>query len=398
MKKRLHYQKQVQKKKETTSKKSKTTRTQKNETFLLEKKSESITYPKKEKIYLSYISRVIFNILLAIFLLGDSLYFIGNSIFINPSKKISYTEKSNLDYRVYLKENDFYESEYLGKNMSYIASLIDYIDLSFDYEFNLDTLMDTNFDYKVIAVLNIDNETVTSNYFSKEYTLLEKYNQHIPDTKSLHIQEKVQLDYDYYNRLANHFKATYGVGTSSSLDIYLKINRSFTSEDIEEHELDGQSSMSIHIPLSQKAISIQLDYEEPKNQDSIISEGELQIKDMKLLIAGILCLGISILFFMEVYRKIKVLIAKNSNYDKYIKKILKEYDRLIVVTETMPNLENYQVFKLTDFNELLDVRDNTKKPIMYYNVADHIKCYFYLKDNTDIYLLCIKAVDMEKTK
>ena len=398
MRKKLHYQKQTQKKKETTNKRGKVAKIQKNDAFLQEPKIDSITYQKKKKVYLSYISRVIFNILLAIFLLGDSLYFIGNSILINPSKKISYTERSNLDYKVFLKENDFYESKYLGKNMSYIASLIDYIDLSFDYQFNLDTVMDTNFDYKIIAILNIDNETLTSNYFSKEYTLLEKYNQHIPDTKSLHIQESVQLDYDYYNRLANHFKATYGVETNSNLDIYLKINKSFNSEVIEEHELDGQSSMAIHIPLSQKAISIQLDYEEPKNQDNIIYEGKFEIKDIKLFIAGILCFGISMLFFMEVYRHLKVLIVKNSNYDKYIKKILKEYDRLIVITETMPNLENYQVFKLTDFNELLDVRDNMKKPIMYYNVADHIKCYFYLKDNTDIYLLCIKAVDMEKIK
>lgn len=43
----------------------------------------------------------------------------------------------------------------------------------------------------------------------------------------------------------------------------------------------------------------------------------------------------------------------------------------------MPSLGNFHVFEVNEFNELLDVRDNTKKPIMHYTVVDHIKCYFY---------------------
>ena len=54
---------------------------------------------------------------------------IVKSISFISEQQLSYIEKSKLDYRVYLKENDFYESEYLGKNMSYIASLIDFINI-----------------------------------------------------------------------------------------------------------------------------------------------------------------------------------------------------------------------------------------------------------------------------
>ena len=46
-----------------------------------------------------------------------------------------YEEKSNLDYKVYLKENQFYDTPYLPKDKKYISALINYIDSSFSYTF-----------------------------------------------------------------------------------------------------------------------------------------------------------------------------------------------------------------------------------------------------------------------
>ena len=49
MRKKLHYQKQTQKKKETTNKRGKVAKIQKNDAFLQEPKIDSITYQKKKK-------------------------------------------------------------------------------------------------------------------------------------------------------------------------------------------------------------------------------------------------------------------------------------------------------------------------------------------------------------
>ena len=111
---------------------------------------------------------------------------------------------------------------------------------------------------------------------------------------------------------------------------------------------------------------------------------------------GLILLIFTIILIINIFKKISLISDKTNNYDKFIKRILKEYDRLIVITQTMPDLTKFNVFKINNFGELLDVRYNTKKPIMYYSVVEHTKCYFYLKDDNDIYLLCIKAVDMDK--
>lgn len=355
------------------------------------KKSES----KSTKKNLEYMQKLIITIFITLFLLIISILLIVKSISFISEQQLSYIEKSKLDYRVYLKENDFYESEYLGKNMSYIASLIDFINISFDYNFLIDKPIDADFNYQIIAILKINNEDSSSNFFSKEYILLDNKTKNMTNEKTINISENIKVDYDYYNQLANKFKKTYGINTISNLEIYFKINRDADIVTTKGEELDANNFMLLNIPLSQKAINIKMQYDEINNYNNVISNSKIDINNLVLLIIGIVLLIFNIIFTIVCLRKIS-LIRDNNIYDKYIKKILREYDRLIVITGTIPDFYKFNVFKVHTFNELLDVRDNTKKPIIYYNVTDYKKCYFYVKDDNDLYLLTLTATDIEK--
>ena len=46
---------------------------------------------------------------------------------LNETYYIEYRESGHIDYNVFLKDNDFYDSTYLEKDQSYVASLIDKI-------------------------------------------------------------------------------------------------------------------------------------------------------------------------------------------------------------------------------------------------------------------------------
>ncbi len=85
---------------------------------------------------------------------------------------------------------------------------------------------------------------------------------------------------------------------------------------------------------------------------------------------------------------------KNTKYDKFVNNILKEYDRLIVETNTDIDLKKYNIIEIKKFTELLDVRDNLKCPILYYCITKHYKGMFYIKNNNDIYLLIVKDIDL----
>ena len=73
---------------------------------------------------------------------------------LNPEKLgrkelYSYTYNSNLDYKVYLKNNSFFTSPYIGPNKQYITSLIDYIDVDATYNFKSTKELDYSYNYEI---------------------------------------------------------------------------------------------------------------------------------------------------------------------------------------------------------------------------------------------------------
>ena len=53
-----------------------------------------------------------------------------------------------MDYKVFLKENNDFETPFLEKDKKYIASLIDHIDIDYKYAFK------SNYDMDVICILD----------------------------------------------------------------------------------------------------------------------------------------------------------------------------------------------------------------------------------------------------
>ena len=80
---------------------------------------------------------------------------------LNQTYYVNYSENSSVDYKVYLLENDFFDEEYLGKDHSYVSTLIDYIDASFEYKLDMDASnVDYEYSYGIEAqLLIIDKQT-----------------------------------------------------------------------------------------------------------------------------------------------------------------------------------------------------------------------------------------------
>ena len=62
-----------------------------------------------------------------------------------------YTEKAKVDYKVNLKENEFYEEDYLDEKNTIIASLIKNLEVEFKYNLNLEQDQDYTYSYKILA-------------------------------------------------------------------------------------------------------------------------------------------------------------------------------------------------------------------------------------------------------
>ena len=348
---------------------------------------------RKRGIYLGYYSRLIFNVILFLSLVVTSYIFINKSIVIQEAKNVSYEEHGNTDYKVFLKDNIYYEDKYLDKNMSYIANLIDYISVDYNYKFKADTLFDGEYSYKIRAdleILNAENKTL---FFTKKYDLIKEKTFTIENQNEYNIVENIKIDYDHYNSLANGFKSSYGVDTESNLIVYLDLYRNIDQNSINNPNINGNGTIKLTIPLSEKAINIKMDSMEINNKNVITSLDDYYLEDIKYLIIGIISLIVSLYLFIKIVKRLSRLSISPTDYDKTLKKILNQYDRLIVTTSSMPNLEKNNIIKLKEFVELLDAKDNLHKPIFFIEVTPHQKAYFFIQDDDKIILFTLKNID-----
>lgn len=354
---------------------------------------------KFNKFYFGFSERVIAfsTIFLVLFITG--IFSVFGTFTINDERIINYSEKSKLDYKVYLKENEFYDVEYLDKDRIYIANLIDRIKIDFNYKFEIEKSVNLDFEYDIIAKLLIHDNDEKNVYFEKEYILVEDRVVNATDTSFVNIDDSIELVYDDYNKLANNFKNSYGINTNSKLEVYFNIKKKNNTDDI-SFISDEVNSMSLRIPLSERSINISMDYTDINNKSNVIDSASVQVNNKYLLIFGIILIFISLIFLFKVILLLVKLRKKRNLYDVYISKILKEYDRLIVETTSSPllNIKELCIIKVKRFSELLDVRDNVKQPIMYYTVIPHTKCYFYINFNNFLYITTIKEVDLEDGK
>ena len=320
--------------------------------------------------------------------------FIINSLSINSDEKLHFQEKGNVKYSVCLKDNDFFEDECLDSNMSYVASLIKNISFDFNYQFNgnFDNLV-SSVDYEVVAKLIIENNDTKTKYYEKEYVLAPKTSDSIKNNGTLYnLDKKINIDYEYYNNIATNFKSQYGVDSQSYLEVYLNTYNNVNSK---YKDIPSSAQISVRIPLSQKAIEINFNTQEiNKSIDKYITSKNIVINGYLIFIVGITFLFTSLIFLCFIFMIIKKYTKTISKYDKFINKILKEYDRLIVETATFPDEKEYNVLIINSFNELVDVRDNLRSPIMFYNVKDHKMSKFYILNNNNLYLYIVNSKDI----
>lgn len=332
-------------------------------------------------------------VIVIVFVLSFALFFLYFKS--DKEKYVTYSEKSNIDYKVYLKENDFFENDYLGVNKQYIANLINYIKANFEYKlsFDSDDIL-YKYEYYVSASVNVyekDNDNVI---FNKKEILLPKVS-NVTSDKSLLIKEDIEIDYNYFNDLITKFVTFYDLDeVESVLTVDMHINAIGSCEDFVEHQ-ENESIITLSIPLTTKTVAIELSDDLVDTSNNVmLCETNKNVK--YILIFAILVLIIDIVLIVLLIRYELKTRTPETIYTKKLKKILNNYGAYIQEVADDINLDGYQLVKLKTFEDLLDIRDTIKQPILMSH-NDTKKCtYFVILSNAKyLYIYRLKIEDME---
>lgn len=307
--------------------------------------------------------------------------------------EVYYSELGSIDYKVFYYENDYY-SDYLNDNMTYVADLIDYIEIDFNYQMNIEEEIDLEYDYDIIATLVITNKDQEDEILYNEETVLVENEKFSVIDNNFVLKENIVIDYSEYNEYVNEYKQNYSLSVSSYVIISMNINSMGTYSSIEKN-ISEDSSLIVNIPLTEQTIGVTVEENYINTSNSITGNKSLGVTNLFLIVISFIALIFAIYFFILAIKVLKVSKIDKDKYNKTIKKYLREYDKIIVNSKN-PNInrDNYKnIIKISTIEELIDAYDSVRKPIIFYEIIKNVKSTFIIIDEETLYEFIVEEKD-----
>lgn len=333
-------------------------------------------------------------VIIVFFILSFSLFLIYNQK--NKDNYVTYDEKSNIDYKVYLKENEFFEKEYLEKSRQYIASLIEYITADFEYNLSFDSdNVEYQYEYRIEANVNVYDKSTNNVLYNKTEEILPTEN-YSTNEKKVSIKKLVNIDYNQYNDLIYRFVNLYGLdNVESVLTIDMYINTIGSCEKFEENS-QNESVMTLSIPLTTQTVAIEI------SNDLIDTENNVMLCENNklnyiILAFAILFLIVDIIIIACVVRYEMKTRTADTIYMKKLKKILNNYGSYIQEIKEDFSQKGYQVVKVGTFEDMLEIRDTIRQPILMKQNTEKTCTYFVIPSTSKyLYIYRINLEDIEE--
>ena len=319
----------------------------------------------------------------------------------NTSKNyyINYTESGNVDYDVFLKDNDFYENDRMDDDLAYIASLIDKVVARFSYDLNMEEEVNYSYSYKVNAAIEVVEKNTGRVVFRPTYELIPEETIVIDGAqKSLSIDKRVEIEYDTYNDRVKEFINTYSLKdyVRSYIVLEMEIEVISACESFDAENSRNDYVVSLNIPLTEQMVDIEMRSSVPEEETKILACTDNKYKTL-LLVLTIVFVVITLLLVAFLIAFIILTRTTDINYTIKVNKILSNYKSYIQQIVSPFDSTGYQILLLANFTEMLELRDTLQSPILMNENDDKTCTRFIIPTHTKIlYVYEIKVDDYDE--
>ena len=310
-------------------------------------------------------------------------------------KDIVYTENSNLDYKVYLKENDFFDKRYLEEENQYIASLIDFIEANFRYELEAsEPNIDYKYTYKIVAEVNVEDKTNHKSLYRFDEELIEPKEFNHNSKSKLIINEPIKVDYNRYNDIIKRFVDLYDLDNSNaSVTVNMYVN--MLDDEKYDDSKKNTPAVSLTIPLTTETMAIDIEsnavLENSINVCKNVNQGRALFTMVLFVILDIILMVKLVIFINDTKNETAVYNMRlrkiMSNYGSYIQKLNNEFD-----------FEGHQILEIKSFEDLLQIKETLNKPILMTEKSLAMETYFFIPSDDNCYIYELKAGNLRKNR
>lgn len=325
-----------------------------------------------------------------------SIFFLLTFINGNQYHYVKYNEQNNTTYKVYLKENEFFNSNYLEKDNEYISSLIDKIEANFEYYLSVEEKVSYNYSYKIESNVYIKRKNSTEYLYNETTTILDKIEKN-SNEKQIKIDELIEIDYNKHNNLMKKFVNIYSLDDIESiLTINMYINILGSCDSFVE-AANKESVLSIKIPLTTRVVDVELSDNLINTQNNLIEcKKNIENTMILLIFCGVFLIIGLILLYITLKYIIKTRTAENI-YQREIKKILNNYGSYIQTLTNAFDFKKYQMLHIKSFNDMLEISDTISQPILMKENAEKTGAYFLILTSFKvIYIYRLKVATIQE--
>ena len=338
----------------------------------------------KNKMYVSFETRVAIRIIIILALFASACYFILEAINFGKKDIVTYNEITEANYTVCPHNNSFVDNKCLAEGLKYNQDTAKFINVLFKYNLDYSKSIPYDIAYHIVAITKIfDKENNTKVLFKNEDVLVERTS--ISDISDrIFFYNNINLDYNHYNTLVKENEKKYGDNSEADLEVVLYLDTDNNTSNV----------ASITVPLNEKNFSIRKSALNNLNKSMELDNNTWNDYNSMCAVVATILIIISLIILYRTTKLVLKVTNNRSEYEKTLNKILKDYDKDIVTAKDSYSVETYKkIIKVAEFSELLDARHLLNKPIIYSKI-NSVKSEFVVEDDAKAFKYVLKDSDL----
>lgn len=350
-----------------------------------------VDYKKQTKARLQIVLAILFglSIMAGIWLLYNNAIF-SKTPSAKPANSKSFTIDQSATYDVLYNDSSYFGSHYVaGYDQAYISDLIKTISphFSYTYQTNDKVLSPTKFNSVVTAEIDgaytVKGDSSNSTVWKKT-TLLSTTNKQ-SSSSPVTITDNPTLDYQTFNSTVKQFQNDLGIPIQANLVINRTI--SLTGVNSSNHHFSDSQTAQLTIPLNQQVLKITSKVEPHLSRSTLAKTPTTSTRPQHLpLIIILIGLGVIGLVSILLWRLSGAL--KKTPYQKELNRIFRYHDAVILRTTKAINKVGKTIIPVKSFDDMLDLADELKQPIVASQINDEYSEFIILHNNV-IYLYAL---------
>lgn len=338
----------------------------------------------KNKMYVSFETRVAIRIIIILALFASACYFILEAINFGKKDIVTYNEITEANYTVCPHNNSFVDNKCLAEGLKYNQDTAKFINVLFKYNLDYSKSIPYDIAYHIVAITKIfDKENNTKVLFKNEDVLVERTS--ISDISDrIFFYNNINLDYNHYNTLVKENEKKYGDNSEADLEVVLYLDTDNNTSNV----------ASITVPLNEKSFSIRKSALNNLNKSMELDNNTWNDYNSMCAVVATILIIVSLIILYRTTKLVLKVTNNRSEYEKTLNKILKDYDKDIVTAKDGYAVETYKrIIKVAEFSELLDARHLLNKPIIYSKI-NSVKSEFVVEDDAKAFKYVLKDSDL----